>query len=68
MCIFASENNLNNKKLYDYNRRENPKENHRQHEHTTMEQDVATGGDLQVGSHHQAQYESGGDGAEHDLR
>ena len=33
-----------------------------------MEQDAAAGGDLQAGSHHQAQYESGGDGAEHDSR
>ena len=35
---------------------------------TAVEQDTAAGGNLQVGSHHQAQYETGGDGAEHDPR
>jgi len=53
---------------YDCRFRKNAEKNHCLHEHTAVEQDAAAGRDVQIGPHHQAQYETSGVRAEHDSR
>ena len=50
------------------NNQQNATTCNRQHEHSPLEQNAPTGGGLQTGAHHQAQYEAGGNGAKHDSR
>jgi hypothetical protein len=56
--IFANGNHK--KEINGSNYREDTQTNHRQHERASVEQDAATGGGIQVGTHHQAKHETGG--------